>query len=149
MHDHKTYMYINFQRNQVKTQVMTVHISLFAKNRKLHKFATTKTIFFKLTLSIMYHRKTYMHINFQQNRVSRSVKTVHTKIYLQKIANCINLSLAIRILKITPFEHPLTDIQADFEMNRPTRYQITAKKIWTQTDRGTDERTDRRRVRQQ
>ena len=24
--------------------------------------------------------------------------------------------------------HPLTDIQADFEMNRPTRYQITAKK---------------------
>ena len=44
MHDHKTYMYINFQQNQVKTQVMTVHTSLFAKNRKLHKLATTKTI---------------------------------------------------------------------------------------------------------
>ena len=31
MHDHKTDMYINFQQNQVKTQVMTVHTSLFAK----------------------------------------------------------------------------------------------------------------------
>ena len=38
MHHHKTYMYINFQQNQVKTQVMTVHTSVFAKNRK---FATT------------------------------------------------------------------------------------------------------------
>ena len=25
MHHHKTYMYINFQQNHVKTQVMTVH----------------------------------------------------------------------------------------------------------------------------
>ena len=31
MHGHKTYMYINLQQNQVKTQVMTVHTSLFAK----------------------------------------------------------------------------------------------------------------------
>ena len=47
MHHHKTYMYINFQQNQVKTQVMTVHTSLFAKkNRKLHKFATTNNICF-------------------------------------------------------------------------------------------------------
>ena len=45
MHDHKTYIYINFQQNPVKTQVMTLHTSLFAKNHKLHKFATTKTIF--------------------------------------------------------------------------------------------------------
>ena len=37
------YMYINFQQNQVKGQVMTVHTSLFAK--KLHKFATTKNNF--------------------------------------------------------------------------------------------------------
>ena len=34
-------MYINFQQNQVKTQVMTVYTSLFAKKRKLHKFAIT------------------------------------------------------------------------------------------------------------
>ena len=41
MQHYKTYMYINFQQNQVKTQVMTVHTSLFANNRKLHKFAIT------------------------------------------------------------------------------------------------------------
>ena len=40
MHHHKTYMYINFQQNWVKTQVVTVLTSLFAKNRKLRKFAT-------------------------------------------------------------------------------------------------------------
>ena len=42
--------------------------------------------------------------------------------------------------------HPLTDSQADFEMNRPTRYQITAKRnSWhRRTDGQTDRRTDRR-----
>ena len=40
-------MYINFQQNQVKTQVITVLKSIFAKNRKLHKFATTNNIFLK------------------------------------------------------------------------------------------------------
>ena len=43
----------------------------------------------------MHHHETYMYINFQQNRVSRSVKTVHTNLF----ANYINLQLAIRILK--------------------------------------------------
>ena len=33
-------MYINFQQNRVKTQVITVLTSIFAKNRKFHKFAT-------------------------------------------------------------------------------------------------------------
>ena len=94
MHNHKTYMYINLQQNQDKTQlVMTVHTSLFAKNRKLHKFATTNITFLKSTLSIMYHRKTYIHINFQQNRVSRSVKTLHTNSFaknckLHKFVTC-------------------------------------------------------------
>ena len=80
MHHHKTYMYINFQQNRVKTHVMTVLTSLF----KLHKLATTNNIFFKSTLSDMHHRKTYLHINFQQNRVSRSVKTVHTNLFAKK-----------------------------------------------------------------
>ena len=35
-------------------------------------------IFFKFMISDMHHRITYMYINFQQNRISRSVKTVHT-----------------------------------------------------------------------
>ena len=40
-----------------------------------------------------------MYINFQQNWVGRSVKTVHTNVFAKKNANCINLQLAIRILK--------------------------------------------------
>ena len=75
-------MSINFQQNQVKTQVMIVHTSLFAKkNRKLHKFATTNNSFSKSTISDMHHCKTYMYYNFQQNRVSRSVKTMHTNLF--------------------------------------------------------------------
>ena len=54
----------------------------------------------------MHHRKTYMYINLQQNRVTRPVKTVHTNLFA-KIANCINLQLAIRTLKNTPFGHAL------------------------------------------
>ena len=84
MHHHKTYMCINFQQNRVETQVVTVLTSLFAKNRKLHKVAITNNIVFEnSTLSDMHHRSTYMHINFQQNRVSRSIKTVHTNLFAQ------------------------------------------------------------------
>ena len=52
-------------------------------------------IFKKLIIWDLCHRKTYMYINFQQNRVCRSVKIVHTNL----VANCINLQLAIRIFK--------------------------------------------------
>ena len=41
MRHRKTYMYyINLQQNWVNRSVITVHTNLFAKNRKLHKFAT-------------------------------------------------------------------------------------------------------------
>ena len=43
MHHHKTYMYINFQQNQISRPVKTVHTNIFAKNCKLHKFATTNS----------------------------------------------------------------------------------------------------------
>ena len=81
-------MYINLQKNRVKTQVMTVQ-----KIRKLHKFATTNNNFKISSLPDMHHRKTYMHINFQQNRVTRSVKTVHTNLFannckLHKFVTC-------------------------------------------------------------
>ena len=46
----------------------------------------------------MYHRERYMYINFQQNQVSKSVKTVQTNL-CEKFLNCINLQLSIRILK--------------------------------------------------
>ena len=68
MHHHKTYMYINFQQNRVTYYVITVHTNVFAKNGKLHKFGTTNNLFFfKLVLSDMHHRKTYMYNKFQQN----------------------------------------------------------------------------------
>ena len=43
----------------------------------------------------MHDRKTYMYINFQQNRFNRSVITVHTNVFAKKIADCINLKLPI------------------------------------------------------
>ena len=55
------------------------------KNRKLHKFATTNSIFLKNSIiSDMHHRIAYMYIKFQQNMVSRSVKKPYTQIYLPK-----------------------------------------------------------------
>ena len=40
----------------------------------------------------MHFHKMYMYINFQQNRVCKSVKTMHTNLFA-KIASCINLQL--------------------------------------------------------
>ena len=64
------------------------------KNFMLHKFAITKTIFLKSIISDIIHRITYMYINFHQNRVSRSVKTVRTIIFAKNTI-CINLQLPI------------------------------------------------------
>ena len=88
-------MYINFQQNRVNRSVITVHTNVFAKNCKLHKFATTNSIFFfKSTLSDMHHRKTYMYINFQQNRVTnKNGQKRAYKFICEKIASCINLQL--------------------------------------------------------
>ena len=95
----------------------------------------------------MHHRKTYTFINVQQNRASRSVKTVHT-ILFAKFANCINLQLAIRILKkscLSDMHYPLTDIQADFEKNRPIiDIKLQRKDIISTDDRQTDSTTDTR-----
>ena len=47
----------------------SVHTNVFAKSRKLHKFAITNSNFEKKSItSDMYHRKTYV---LQHNRVSR------------------------------------------------------------------------------
>ena len=80
----------------------------------------------------MHHRKTYMHINFQQNRVNRTVKTMHTNLFaknckLHKFVTCI---MNLKKSRLSDMHHPLADIQAGFEMNRPTRYQITAKRSY-------------------
>ena len=41
-------------------------------------------MFKKSTLSNVHHCKTYMYIYFQQNRVCRSVKNVHTNLFAKK-----------------------------------------------------------------
>ena len=63
MHHRKTYMYINFQQNQVSRSVKTVHTNVFAKICKLHKFATCNYNFEKSRLSDMrYPSRTFRPI---------------------------------------------------------------------------------------
>ena len=121
------------------------------KNRKLQKFATTSSNFKKSTLSDMHHRNTYMYINFQQNRVSRSVKPC-TQIYLQTFVNCINLQLAIRIFKNHAFQTCTTPSRTFRPILRSISLldnELPRKENISTDDRRTDGRTDRRRARQQ
>ena len=46
-HVHVHVGHINFQQTRVSRSVQTVHTNLFAKRRKLHKFATTNSNFDK------------------------------------------------------------------------------------------------------
>ena len=78
-------MYINFHQTRVSRSVQTVHTNIIANNRNLHKFATTNSNFEKKMYLDMHHHKTYMYINFQQNRINRSVITVHTNLFRKKL----------------------------------------------------------------
>ena len=95
IHHHKTYVYINFQQNWANRSVITVNTNLFAKkNTSCQNLSFGhQYFFFKSTISDMHPRKTYMYNNFQQNRISRSVKSVHTNFfaiffYLHKFGTC-------------------------------------------------------------
>ena len=129
MHHHKTYMYINFQQNWVKTQVITVLTSIYSqKIASCTNLQLPLIIFFKSTFSDKHHLKTYMHINFQQNWVSRSVKTVYTNLFA-KTARCINLQLPIVILKNKIFldmHHHKTYMYINFQQNQVKTQVVTA-----------------------
>ena len=85
MYHRKTYMHINFQQHRVSRSVKAVPTNLFANNCKLHKFATTNSNFEKNQFFLdIYHHKTYMYINFQQNQVKIQVMTVHTSLFAKK-----------------------------------------------------------------
>ena len=58
-----------------------MYTNLYAKNRKLHNLQLPILISEKSIISDMHHRTMYIHINFQQNRASRSAKTVHTNLF--------------------------------------------------------------------
>ena len=77
-------MYINFLQNWVKTQVVTVLTSLFAKIASCINLQLPTVKFKKSILLDMHHHITYMYINFQQNQANRSVITVHTNVFAKK-----------------------------------------------------------------
>ena len=117
------------------------------KNRKLHEFATTNIYFFlnRHFQTCIIVKRTCISIFSKIGLVDQS-KTC-TQIYLQKFLNCNNLQLAIRISKHHAFRTcttSLTDIQADFEINRAVRYRNTAKRNYFHR-----RQTDGRRARQQ
>ena len=95
-------MHINLQQNQVSRSVKTVYTYIFVNSRKSHKFATANSNFEKAILLEIHHRETHMYINFQQNRVCRSVKTVHTNLFA-KNRKLQNLQLPIVIFKKSIF----------------------------------------------
>ena len=93
----------------------------------------------------MHHRKTYMYNNFQQNRVGRSVKTVHTNLFA-KFLICINLQLAIRISKNHAFRTCTAPSRSFRPILRSTGLldiEIPRKEIISTDDRLTDRQTDR------
>ena len=93
-------MYINFQQNRVKTQVMTVLTSLFAKNciNLQLRILIFQNRLFQTCIIV---KRTCISIFSKIGLVDQSKPC--TQIYLQKIANCINLQLAIRISKNQAF----------------------------------------------
>ena len=71
----------------------------------------------------MHHHKTYMHINFQQIRVNRSVIIVHTNVFT-KIASCINLQLTIVFFYKSTFpdmHHRKTYLYVNFQPNQVSK----------------------------
>ena len=82
MHHRLTCMYINFQQNRVNRSVKPgAHKSIRKKITSCINLQLPIVIFNKLIISNIRHRKSYMYINLQQNRVNRSVITVHTKLF--------------------------------------------------------------------
>ena len=89
----KTYMYIHFQQNWVCRSVKPCTQIYLHNIANCIDLQLPIVILKKSILLDMRHHETYMYINFQQNRVSRSVKTVHPNLFvknckLHKFATC-------------------------------------------------------------
>ena len=152
-------MYINFQQNRVKTQVMTVLTSLFAKKIASCINLQLRIIIFqnRLFQTCIIVKRTCTSIFSKIGLVDQTKPC--TQIYLQKIANCINLKLAIRISKNQAFRTCTTPSRTFRPIlssigllgNELLRKEIisTDGRTDRRTDGRTDRRTDRRRVRQQ
>ena len=84
MNHRRTYMHINFQQNWVSRSVKTVHTNLFAQYRKCINLQLPIEILKRINFLDMHHHKTYMYIDFQQNRVKTQVMTVLTSLFAKK-----------------------------------------------------------------
>ena len=93
MHHQKRTCMSFFWQNRVSRSVITVHSNIFAEMASCINLQLPILILEKIYFLDMHHHKTYMYINFQQNRVSRAVKTVHTNLFakyckLHKFTTC-------------------------------------------------------------
>ena len=126
MHHHKTYHTSIFSK--IGLIVKTVRTNIFVKMASCLNLQLLIVTLNKLILLNTHHRITSMYIKFQQNRISRSLKTVHTHIYLQMIASCINLQPPIIILKNLIFldmHHHKTYMSINFQQNQVNRSVIS------------------------
>ena len=79
-----TYMYINFQQNWVCRSVKPCTQSTLHNIASCIDLQLPIVIWKKLIILDMHHHKTYMYINFQQNRVKTQVMTVLTSLFAKK-----------------------------------------------------------------
>ena len=128
-----THMYINFQHNRVSRSVKSqnrIHTNLFAKSRKLHKFASTNSNveninYFRYTSS--YNVDVYQ-LSAKSGYRSIDQSKLYTQIYLQ--INCINLQLPIVILKqsiISDIHHRITYMNINVQQNHVSRSVKTVR----------------------
>ena len=85
----------------------------------------------------MHHHKTYMYSNYQQNRVGRSVKTVHTNLFAKncKLHNFATCNSNFEKSRLFGHALPLNGHSGQFLINRPIRSQLPRKEIISTDDR--------------
>ena len=114
------------------------------KNRKLHEFATANIFFLnQLFQTCIIVKRTCISIFSKIGLVDQS--KLRTQIYWQKFANCINLQIAIRILKNHAFRTCTTPSLTFRPILRSIGLldnELPRKEIISTDDR----RTDRRRA---
>ena len=91
------------------------------------------------------YRKTYMYIHFQQNWISRSVKTAHTNVFaknckLHKFAPC---NSSFEKLRLSDMHYPIATFRPNLRTIGLLDIQLPNYFYRRQTDRQTDHsRTD-------
>ena len=85
MRTRKTYMHIHFQQNWVCRSVKPCTQTYLHNIASCIDLQLPIVIWKKIIILDMHHHKTYMCINFQQNRVETQVVTVLTSLFAKKL----------------------------------------------------------------